>query len=264
LTYQDIEDSIDSGSPIELYDFEYLGDHWRYTSADEDITYDLNEYTAVPIDRSAFEVSDNIFRNELDITVDRDNLFARKFILASPEEKITLTVYRGHSTFFVKMFVGQVSDFIFNKKDTKIKAAPFTSALARIELRRKFQKMCPYALYEEKCTINKSSWSVSGTILTITGTTITATIFSSKANGWFLNGYIETSDGIRRLITSHSGTTITILNEAEGLSAGKAFTAYAGCLRTVGDCKDKFSNFINYGGQPYIPTINPFGGDGVK
>ena len=72
----------------------------------------------------------------------------------------------------------------------------------------------------------------------------------------------------KRLITSYNETgardQIQILNAFEGLSAGEAMTAFAGCRRIRQVCNTKFSNIENFGGFPYIPIRNPFGGSGVQ
>ena len=34
---------------------------------------------------------------------------------------------------------------------------------------------------------------------------------------------------------------------------GDGFDVYAGCNKTIADCRDKFNNVINYRGEPYVP-----------
>jgi len=48
-----------------------------------------------------------------------------------------------------------------------------------------------------------------------------------------------------------------------GLKSGMEIRAYAGCNRTIQECSSKFNNTLNYGGMPFIPTKNPFGGDPI-
>ena len=99
------------------------------------------------------------------------------------------------------------------------------------------------------------------------GTTIT--IPHGKAANWFAGGYItyrnnETGALERRSIKENSGTTVTVTAFPLGITDGKTeVTMYAGCDHTHGTCKNKFNNIVNYGGQPYIPILNPFGGSSI-
>jgi uncharacterized phage protein (TIGR02218 family) len=262
MTYQDSEAGIASGKPIELYDFAFGVDHWRYTSASETVTYMNHDYEPVLIQRSDLEQSDNAFKNELSITVGRDNEFAQQFIAAPLDGIVTLTVYRGHGSDYVTFWMGVMSSISFNSDEVKITASPKTTSMLRTGLRRKYQKLCNYPLYGSGCRVNNELFKVTSTIATISGLTITSAIFATKADGWFTAGMIKIGDK-KRLITSHTGSTITISHSLIGVVAGNSFTAYAGCDHLMATCRTKFSNLDNYGGQPWIPTKNPFTGDGI-
>ena len=55
-----------------------------------------------------------------------------------------------------------------------------------------------------------------------------------------------------------------VISDPEENSAGEIeFVAYAGCSHLVAECINKFSNGINYGGQEYLPTKNPYVGDPI-
>lgn len=262
MTYQDSEASIASGKPIELYDFAFGVQHWRYTSAPEDITYQNHDYESVLIQRSDLEQTDNAFKNELTITVGRDNSFAEQFIVAPLDGIVTLTIYRGHGSDYVTFWQGIMSSISFNSDEVKITAAPKTTSLLRTGLRRKYQKLCNWPLYGSGCSVNSESFKVTGTIATISGLTITSADFATKPDGWFIAGKIVVGNA-RRLITNHVGSEITISHQMVGVIAGNSFSAYAGCDHTMDTCRVKFSNLDNYGGQPWIPTKNPFVGDGI-
>jgi hypothetical protein len=49
----------------------------------------------------------------------------------------------------------------------------------------------------------------------------------------------------------------------QGLAAGTTVTLFPGCDHTLATCSGKFSNTANYGGFPFMPTKNPFGGDPI-
>ena len=263
MTYNDTEASVNSGKPIELYDFNWDVEHWRFTSGPDEIQYLGNTYDPELISRGDVEITDNNFKNEMEISISRDNIFAQQFILSPLEGIVSVTIYRGHGTDFVIYWQGIISNFTFNSGEISITAKPRTSSMMRTGLRRKYQKLCNHALYGVGCQVNQESYKVASTIATIDRTTITSAIFATKADGWFTAGKIVVGKA-ERLITSHEGATITINRPITTAVAGNSFTAYAGCDHTRTACKDKFTNnFLNYGGQPWIPTKNPFSGDGI-
>lgn len=64
-----------------------------------------------------------------------------------------------------------------------------------------------------------------------------------------------------RTITSHNGNVITIDRPfPANVTAGMAFTAYAGCNHTRECCRELFNNTINYGGLWNLPIKNPYVG----
>lgn len=89
---------------------------------------------------------------------------------------------------------------------------------------------------------------------------------STPLTDHFLAGMMKNSDGYYRFITSNSGTGITFNYPYEAAIAnGDDVTLYPGCQkRFITDCTTKFSNGINYGGDPYRPTNDgPFTGRSI-
>ena len=60
------------------------------------------------------------------------------------------------------------------------------------------------------------------------------------------------------MITDSTAAYIELQFAFEDITTGETMSIFAGCDRTFETCKDKFSNGINFGGCPYIPTENVF------
>jgi hypothetical protein len=88
---------------------------------------------------------------------------------------------------------------------------------------------------------------------------VTIAAAGTKTNGWFNNGYLEKGEE-RRMILSHTGTSLTLINFLSGLVPGDSVNLYAGCQRNADDCTRRFNNLVNFWGFPWIPTKNPFSG----
>lgn len=266
--YLNDEQSNIDGQPIELYLFDKNNgtEFWSYTSSDSSIVYDGKTYTPVLIQRGDITLDSNALKTQLEIEVHLFNPLVRNAIIEPIEGMVRLTIYRQHLNSYVTYWRGYVRGIKFGSKTVVIIAGLKISSLKRFGLMRKFQRLCGLALYSTWCTISKADedFYVNGTINSISGTTIDATIFSTKTNDWFLGGIFKTDNGncLQRIVY-HSGTVIKISRPVSALAAGNTFRAWAGCNHLKATCKDKFNNKLNYGGQPYMPDKNPFTGDAV-
>jgi uncharacterized phage protein (TIGR02218 family) len=232
---------------------------WRFNSGNEVVNFDSYDWEPALIKRESISQSKDKTRNEIMVSVHRSNLFARQFIAATPEQYLEFKLYRGHASFYETYWVGSVVSFRFTEHEVEMTIAPPYRAASTTGLRRKYQKMCSYNLYDNGCFVNKLSYEKVGTIATINGKTITSQVFGTVDNGWFVGGQLV-SGITQRLIIGHTGTSITLVNAVPNLRVGDAFAAYAGCSHSYATCGSKFNNKINFGGQPWIPSVNPFAG----
>lgn len=269
MSYTKKEQSLIRGEPVELYRFKRGGEYWTYNSSDIAITYAAKIYEPELIRRGDIELTSNSLKNLLKIEVDRANKFAVAFLYTPVEHITELVIYRGHralesdGTFdFVEYWKGCVHVVRFLPKTVNIIASPKTNSLKRSGLMRKFQRTCGYQIYTTRCTLLKSNYIRLGTIISIDGTKIEATIFGTEIDGWFVGGLFE-ADSQTRMITWHEGNFIRLTHKIMSLEAGMSLDACAGCPHSASACHNKFNNKINYGGQEFIPNKNPFVGDSV-
>lgn len=75
--------------------------------------------------------------------------------------------------------------------------------------------------------------------------------------GYFANGKLKWTSGQNSGFFSHilSHGTSLILSQAPPfpIALGDAFTAYAGCQKTLTDCKQRWANQVNFAGFPFVP-----------
>lgn len=80
-------------------------------------------------------------------------------------------------------------------------------------------------------------------------------------SGYFDGGILTFTSGL------NAGLSMEIKNYAPGVfvlqlpfpyavAPGDAYTAIAGCDRTVPTCRDRFNNIVNFRGEPYLPGID--------
>lgn len=269
MTYDARETSTDTGRPVEVYTFARDYQHWRYTSADRDVTISSQTFTAKPITRTAIETTAEKSRLALTLTVPRDLEVADMYRIAPPTMTITCLIQQYHQadTELVTIWAGRILTVEWSGPSARIAVEPIYTALQRNGLRRMYQRQCPHVLYGGQCNVVRESFRTDGFVDSISGNVINVPQAALLATGYFAGGYIEwdVASGIaeRRFISDHTGGALTVTSTIAGLSGGMAVRIYPGCDHTLTTCNSKFSNAVNYGGMPYIPTKNPFGGSPV-
>lgn len=266
MSYTGIETSIQSGRPVELYDFGNGGAHYRYTSADGDVVYGGNTYTAAPISRSAIEATSETVRTALNVTVARDLGILALFSTMPPENVVSLSVLRLHAGDgeAITQWMGRVLNVTFGNVSAEIHCESVYTSLQRVGLRRPYQVPCPHVVYGNGCNLDRTAFDAAATVSAITGATLTLSGLGSFSDGYFAGGYLEwqKSAGVyeRRAVRSQIGGTVIISFPIPGMAAAAAVTLYPGCDHTLATCENKFGNHLNYGGMPCFPTKNPFDG----
>ncbi|NLW82309.1 MAG: hypothetical protein GXY42_11650 [Desulfovibrionales bacterium] len=282
-TYSGLETSVHGGRPAELFRFVHGTQVWAYSSGPE-VEYNGETYVSLPVGRAEIEQTSEVFRAGLDITVPRPCEVSRLFSLGNPSAVVTVTVFRQHigGTGVIVYWKGRIVSVSWPDSivATLSCESVFTS-LRRPGLRARYQRMCRHALYEPSCGVDRTAFAVVGVITAAdaSGRNMTVLEAAAFAAGYFTGGYIHLPDGAMQFIEGHSGSSIALGAPTKQITAlaalsgyGKGYgevyggakvTLYPGCARTRDVCKNKFSNILNFGGWPWIPSRNPFDGRSI-
>jgi uncharacterized phage protein (TIGR02218 family) len=260
MTYAARETSRYSGLPYEIYLFSSVTENWRMTSGDIDRTYLGQIYSATAMNRTEIAQDQELSSGSIKVTVPRTCDLASRFVAYIPSTPVSLVIYRGHDgdSEVVVNFTGRIASVTF-ADECEIEVVPEQQVLRRQVPIQKFQAQCNWVLYGGGCGVAKIGFLTPGTVLTVSGAVVTIAAAGTKTNGWFNNGYLEKGEE-RRMILSHTGTSITLINFLANLVPGDSVNLYAGCQRNADDCTRRFNNLVNFWGFPWIPTKNPFGG----
>ena len=139
------------------------------------------------------------------------------------------------------------------------------------------QQICNVPLYSPKCGVIKASYKVTGTIDSMSGTTIVVA-GPSNATGYFGIGTLETGAGANyegRQITSSTliagpKQQLTVNKPLAKAIVGQSIDLYPGCDFTIDTCKNVFNNQGRHRGHPYVPIqpdmaqTTPTAGGGKK
>jgi len=268
------EEGVETGQPIELYEFHLNITTTRLTSAENDVTLPSTAitYTAEAISRGRLlEAINDPSTNRLEVRLPANNDFVEQFRNIAPGQKATLTLYRMHRADLgsgddrVTIFKGTVRSvsYVQDGREAVLQVLPLTSSYSKPMPRRTFQNGCNHMLYDGLCGIDKdsSSWKYSGTVLSVVGDVVTvsgAGSFSGLSD-FFVSGYMEFGNDYRTIV-AQSGDALTLMAPFfSPPGVGQTVVCRAGCKgRVTTDCVNKFNNVNNFGGFPFVPKKNPF------
>lgn len=277
MAFNDIEVSEYGNAPIETYDFVRNGEHWRYTSSDEDFLPTPGElFRSVPIKRGRIMSTQDIGKTSLKIRISRRAEVVDQYIATSPTDIIKMTLTRYHAGDVANpaiTFTGRIINVKFMENEVEIIIQPIFSALKRPGLRRVYQATCPHVLYGTSCRAAAATFSTTQVLSDVSGNSITSAGFIRAVDptydaAYYAGGYVEfliNTHTERRFITAYDNAsgTLTLNLPFTDLVAGNSVKAFAGCNHSRGDCNGKFNNLLNFGGFPFIPQKNPMDGTAI-
>lgn len=279
MSFDALEVSNQDGKPIALYEFVQgapptNGRAWFFNSSDRDITWDhpvygSTVYAAEAISDSGIQISGGSEENEATVTMPLSNAVAQLYNGTPPATKVNLTIRRIHygDDEAPIYWMGSISSRkIPQDGQAQLLCNALIATFTRAGLRLAYERQCPHPLYAPT-TCKAVKDPISLTITGLTGTSITADNFATKADGKFNGGYVEWSIvgtlTETRMIDQHVGTTVTILGLTDGLEVGMTITGYIGCDHSRVGCDSDHANLPNYGGFAHMPGRSPFDGDPV-
>lgn len=133
-----------------------------------------------------------------------------------------------------------------------------------------YQAACRTQLGDTSCGVNLASWTVTGTLTSVSSDGLTLWDASrSEAAGYFDAGKITMtsgdSAGLSMEVKSYTpGALVLQMQLPRGAAVGDTYSVHAGCSkRFAEDCVERFSNGVNFRGEPHVPGTDQlirFGG----
>jgi uncharacterized phage protein (TIGR02218 family) len=267
MSYDSIEQSVESGSVVELYEFTQGVSKHLYCSTESSIVYQSRTYKPFSGSRKTIKQTTDVLKDSISFTFPRADEFASQYLGFAPDDLVTVSIYRGHTTDSSGMFVvywkGRVIGSKTSGNEISIDCESVFTSIKRPGLRARFEYNCRHSLYLPSCGVNKESYKVQRNIISISGVSIDIQGGSALGSGYLTGGMLVTNLGISRFITSHVNDNIKIARPINGLTGGTLVSLYPGCDHSIGVCQSKFNNVDNFGGFPWVPAQNPFAGSSI-
>lgn len=134
---------------------------------------------------------------------------------------------------------------------------------------RSYKKTCDTTLGSDRCKVNLTPFTVTGTVATCTGNRIITDSARTEAADYFAAGKITFTSGLNNGLSmevkgSASGTFALHQPMPFPIAPGDTYSMHAGCMkRFAEDCKGKFNNGINHQGFPHLrgSDVYQYGGE---
>jgi uncharacterized phage protein (TIGR02218 family) len=123
------------------------------------------------------------------------------------------------------------------------------------------QEECRWRLGDARCTKDLTAFTFAG--VTVTGTLSQHSFLAedlTQADDFFGEGRLTwttgANDGLSFKVKTFAEGIVTLAEDAIfPISSSDEFTIVAGCRkRWIEDCRDKFTNVLNFGGEPNVPS----------
>lgn len=155
---------------------------------------------------------------------------------------------------------------VFNTTDRGIGQFEVRGLLTRGETRvgQYYSAECRADLGDSRCGVTLASFQDTGTVEEVEkATSILVTLDSGAADGFYSLGVITFTSG------DNNGYSMEVMSQAAydaswdriflalalpyDVAVGDTFTITAGCDKRTTTCRTKFSNLVNFRGEPFVP-----------
>lgn len=268
--------SLKATQPVEAYTFTGSFKTYRYTSYERQITVDGQPHIPAPISRGAVKAGDHT-QDQLDVEVTLpvtlEVVQDYAFLTSPPKLRMVLTAFdRDVSNMYVTqaspgtpggviLWSGTVAAFSVTDRLARVRVpSNFTRALQTVVPSVFYQNPCNHVLYDSRCKVLETNFETITNVTSINNEVIEVTD-DGRADNFLNAGSIQNRRTLeRRLILTNIGNVITMNLPFTSVRVSDEVRLLAGCDHSFTTCRDKFSNFRNYGGHPFIPFNNPFEG----
>ena len=240
-----------------------------FTDHDQDIVFSSVTYVAVSgFTPTAIESKENMSVDNLDVEgilspgyITSADLLAGLYDYA--EVEIFVVNFENISQGRMILKTGHLGEVTIENNMFKAEIRGITQHLAQ-GTSQVYSPSCRAILGDSKCKVNLASFTVSETVSTVINNQTFTSAGLTEAAGYFTGGEIGwtsgLNNGLRMEVKEFSAAKVVLaLPMPYTIAVSDGFDIIAGCDKTLDICKGKFSNIVNFRGEPFVPGMDQIG-----
>ncbi len=265
MTFDIDESSVEGSRPNEAYKIILGGDEFYFTSGEDEVIIDGNDYVPTEIKRTVIALGKAERTKVLTIELPISTALAQRYVGPPPGVRASVQVFRYQRTTGptdkALIYSGTVKSVTFPRNGTlaSFQCQTLEASSDRAIPRHTYMGMCNHLLYSPACGVIQNDFKHVGLVSLVDSNNIT--IVGLSASGLAVKGgFLDNATGTeKRQILAVSSDIVTLLLPFEVDPTGTSITAFAGCNRVLTqDCAVIFENEERFGGFAFVPDRNPF------
>jgi uncharacterized phage protein (TIGR02218 family) len=241
----------------------------RLTNFDINLTYDSNTYTSSNLERDKIKQNTGFSVDSLDFIIYSDSSIVINGFTFNQAlhyglfDGAKVQIYKAYlNTDYsvigaINLFYGSLSINSITNTKAELQITSITDILNTKLPRNLYQAACSNTLFDTACSVQKSTYKVSG----IAGPECTKVFVHAgllAANNYFNQGVILFTSGqninIKRTVKKYAAGNVLLIKYLPYTPAeGDTFDIWPGCDKTKATCQGRFNNLTNFRGFPFIP-----------
>lgn len=244
------------------------GTAFAFTSADSDVTIDAVVYSSAPgLDVSSIVWQAGAAVDNLEITtLDDESVFTRADVLGGLWRNATFVISRYNRASpadgVEPLIVGTLGDIRYGRATLTVELRGLQQYLQQ-PLGSVSSRTCRARLGDALCTKDLTAFTHTGTVTSVTSDQVFTASALTQAAEYFAEGILTWTSGpsinlSEKVKTHETGGVLTLsLPMFQTVEVGHTFNIIAGCRKRLDeDCATKFSNVLNFQGEPHLPGID--------
>lgn len=239
---------------------------FAFSDYDQDITYlGITYLHSSGYDASNIATSDGLNVDNLEVdsvlssdTITDADLLAKKWDYAVVE--IWQVNYNDLTMLHEVLRKGKIGEVSTGRVAFKAELRGLTQNLQQ-DIGRLFLPACNADLGDSRCTVNLASFTVTGSVTSVTSSSVFSDTSRAEASQYFQAGKLTWTSGLNvgySIEVKLFASMVFTLSEPMpyAIQVSDTYSVYAGCDKSTATCNGIFNNIPNHRGFPLLPGLD--------